>query len=384
MFCSKCGKELPEGSKFCNKCGASLVPSSDNKKETTASTVSSPRTITLPNINYRKVMPFVIIGAALIALIIIAVVLLKAFVFIPSVSSDDFVEACESMNAHRMIVSSDSYLESEFENQISSNLEDGFYMTMNRQFLETDLDTAEITENRGWDLIGLRSDDIESISFYVRSDEDPYELGMMMDELITGNDVSNARFELLSAVQITMSESGRTEDFIDGLSYWLNFAGIDTDDLSVLEYRNGKNAGMIKIHIGITDLLEAFYRDSYTYELISDLDAFSDIQDEVEDLTGEINLAIYAKGDNIIVVVGMALNEEPALLSDFCSELGIGDPSRLNTDSDVAEGVVATCDRFFPMYASYMSRAYSAASNVVAHNQAVDVAIEEIDGQYGY
>ena len=185
MFCSKCGKELPEGSKFCNKCGASLVPLSGKNevKETTVSVASSPRTITLPNINYRKMMPFVIIGAVLIALIIIAVVLLKAFVFIPSVSSDDFVNACESMNAHRMIVSADSYLEREFDNQVSNNLEDGFYMTMNRQFLETDLDTAGLTVNRGWEMIGLRSDDIEEMSFFVKSDVNSYELELMMNEI---------------------------------------------------------------------------------------------------------------------------------------------------------------------------------------------------------
>ena len=36
MFCSKCGNELPEGSRFCNKCGNEIKISLDNvTKETT-------------------------------------------------------------------------------------------------------------------------------------------------------------------------------------------------------------------------------------------------------------------------------------------------------------------------------------------------------------
>ena len=29
MFCTQCGSELPENSKFCNKCGAAQKPSVD-------------------------------------------------------------------------------------------------------------------------------------------------------------------------------------------------------------------------------------------------------------------------------------------------------------------------------------------------------------------
>ena len=388
MFCSKCGKELPEGSKFCNKCGASLVPLSGKNevKETTVSVASSPRTITLPNINYRKMMPFVIIGAVLIALIIIAVVLLKAFVFIPSVSSDDFVNACESMNAHRMIVSADSYLEREFDNQVSNNLEDGFYMTMNRQFLETDLDTAGLTVNRGWEMIGLRSDDIEEISFFVKSDVSSYELGLMMNEIGSINNIGNARFELLGSAQITMSESGCAEDLIDGLSYWLGYVGIDTDDLSFLEYRDGKNSGMIKLHIGFPDLIKAFYNDSYTYELLSnEWNNFEDLKNSLSSLGGSIDVVIYVKGNNIIVVASIAVNKDPTLIRDFCSYLDIGDPTRLRTSRAVADGLVSTCDRFYPMYfTQYIRRAQSAATNVIAHNQAIEAVTEEIDGNYDY
>ena len=166
----------------------------------------------------------------------------------------------------------------------------------------------------------------------------------------------------------------------------MGYVGIDTDDLSFLEYRDGKNSGMIKLHIGFPDLIKAFYNDSYTYELLSnEWNNFEDLKNSLSSLSGSIDVVIYVNGNNIIVVASIAVNKDPTLIRDFCSYLDIGDPTRLRTSRAVADGLVSTCDRFYPMYfTQYIRRAQSAATNVIAHNQAIEAVTEEIDGNYDY
>lgn len=74
MFCPKCGKELPEGSKFCPKCGAQI--SSEAVSQTKQGTSEDPRATSIEGSesrpSRRSHLPLIIGGAVIIVLIAVA------------------------------------------------------------------------------------------------------------------------------------------------------------------------------------------------------------------------------------------------------------------------------------------------------------------------
>lgn len=82
VFCSKCGRELPDGSKFCPQCGSPLMPSMENRIQATEA-ASSPRISNASVVGAKKSRkPLIIGGIAIVAVAaVVGVIFLVMSVF---------------------------------------------------------------------------------------------------------------------------------------------------------------------------------------------------------------------------------------------------------------------------------------------------------------
>ena len=68
-----------------------------------------------------------------------------------------------------------------------------------------------------------------------------------------------------------------------------------------------------------------------------------DLEDAM-DLTGDICIATYINGENVVVVIGASVNNSAEYLDEFCGYLGIPSPSKLGSNTMVAEAICETID----------------------------------------
>lgn len=256
---------------------------------------------------------------------------------VKAISGEDFVSACENLGATE--VDPD-------DNDVEEDaLEDGIYMVMDSDCIQDSLSSSELTS--GVSMYGLSTPDINSIvdaedieeaTAYVR-------LSQNFDDLDSMDEIGDADLNMVMAMQITLTDADMVEDIMDGIADSLDeYCGIDVEDLSSNEYYAGKNEGYAKIHIDVQNLYEAFL-DSDTYSLLAAFGGdLSELEDSLSDVSGGIDTAVYINGENMVVIIGINVNDDPTYLNDVCSELKLADPSSLPANEEAAQGLVDYID----------------------------------------
>ncbi|MCR5592526.1 MAG: hypothetical protein K6F79_02085 [Saccharofermentans sp.] len=268
---------------------------------------------------------------------------------VKSISSDDFISACDKQDAQE--VDYDDANDAD-----PDDLEDGLYTVLDSDQIEEIMDdpyTSMSISQMGVE-IPYDSDDIESMVIYAKmngvddidSVSDPEDLGDIETNGVVG-------------VQITMTEADMVPELFDAIADAFD-DGLDyeVDSFSGNEYYTGKNEGYLRVNISVEDLVAAF-RDSDIYGYLGDMsgDDMDDLEDVLDNLTGNLCVAVYAKGENIVIVVGFSIGSDVTLLDSFCSDLGVQSPSKVPANADLPVAIMDAVDdslgSLMSMYSTY-------------------------------
>lgn len=255
---------------------------------------------------------------------------------VKSVSAEDFIAACEKMDASEVDPEDMSDLDAD-------DYEDGVYCVMDADYIEDNWDDAEGDIN-AYSAYGLstpnvfddfEAEDFEQMVVFCKMAQDG------VDDINAPEDVEDATFDIVMGMQITLADDDRTEEIMNNIADLLDEINIDVDDLSSGEYGASSKEGFLKLHMDLAEFAQAI-KDSDAYDMLSgfagDMD---DIDAVLDSLSGDLAVAVYVKGQNIVIVVGSALNQDADLLPTFCSKLGVGDPLKVDSNELIAEGL---CD----------------------------------------
>lgn len=273
---------------------------------------------------------------------------------VKSISGDDFRAACDSLGASEVDPEDNT---SDLE---EDELEDGFYMVMDSDYIEEHMgDVNYMTSELSTFGVGttdieqiIEADDVEEMTVYGRADQN-------IDDIDSPEDIGDLTINAVIAAQITLNDADKSEDIMEGLADAFDEYGIDVEDLSSDEYYVGKNEGYLKINVSVEDLVAAF-TESDIYDIITSMSDDFDVDDYTEDMTGSASIAFYVKGENVILVLNLNINEDPSFCNDFCSELGVADPSKLPSNTMLAESICDYLDDTLgSMLTGYMSMATS-------------------------
>ena len=251
---------------------------------------------------------------------------------VKKISEEDFISACESMGAEEV--------DPEDDEPDSDALEDGVYMIMDHDYLEEHEDdfTSALSSSVGMygvdvpdaDAI-LEIDDVEEIVVFAKMDEN-------IDDISDSEDISDLDVDAVVGMHITLTDADKVEDIMNGLSDTLDEMGVNVEDLSSDEYYVGKNEGYLRFNIAAEDLIASFV-DSDTAAYLALLDA--DIEEYLDGMTGDIAVATYINGEDMVIVFGAAVNNTVEYLDEFCGYLKIDTPSKLDSNTTIAQAI---CD----------------------------------------
>lgn len=254
---------------------------------------------------------------------------------VKKITGADFVAACEKMGAQE--VDYDDTTADVDEDAI----EDGIYCVLDNDNIE------EIYEEYGsssssmmygisapdFDSI-IEADDIEEATVFAKVEQN-------MEDIDDVEDIADLNVNAVIGVQFTLTDAGMVEQIMEGLADNLDEYDIDVEDLGSDEYYVSKNEGYLKIHVSVEDFVAAFL-ESETCGYLEAMDL--DIEEMVDGMTGDICIATYINGENLVVVIGGSVNNTVEYLDEFCGYLGIPSPSKLGSNTMVAEAICDTID----------------------------------------
>lgn len=162
MYCSQCGKEIPDNSRFCNECGS---PVSKNNDQQVSGGVILQEVSSSKKKNVRKPVK---LGRTIIAIVVVVAIALSCVVLPKMFSRYDWSEV--KLNS---ILSEP---ESKWGN-LSSNEEDYLYLEVHRTSLEEYESYVETCEEDGFDI------EVEKYeSSYTAFNKDGYKLSVDYSE----------------------------------------------------------------------------------------------------------------------------------------------------------------------------------------------------------
>lgn len=260
---------------------------------------------------------------------------------VKSISGEDFVNACDKIGA----VEVDPEDTGDYDD---SDYEDGMYMIMDSDYIEENLSSDSLSGDLG--MYGsmlpdvnsvIETEDIEEMTLFVKMNQNA-------DDIESEDDLDDLEVDAVVAVQITLNDSEMVQDVMDNLADNLDdMLDINVENLGSDEYYSGKNEGYLKVNVDVQDVVNAFF-ESDLYDIIS---SYSDETDDLEDtlgvLTGNVSTAFYISGENVVIIIGGNINSDNANIDEFCSELGVQNPSDLSSNPDVAQAVVDYLDNTF-------------------------------------
>ncbi|MBR1797302.1 MAG: hypothetical protein IJ757_04740 [Clostridiales bacterium] len=256
-----------------------------------------------------------------------------------TITGDDFIDACEKMGAEELDPEDTEELELD-------DYEDGIYFIMDSDYIEEHAEEAEdVADDANFGGVSISSglpdfesvlepDDIEQMVVYMQMVQEGTE------DLDDVSDIEDMEIDGVFGAHITLTDEDIAGDFMENLADTLDDMNIDVDDLSSDEYSADKNGGSLVLHVDAQTLVEAF-KDSETYDILTSLIDEDEINDSIENLTGDIGVYVHAEGVNIVVVVVGNVNVDAELGPDFCSNLGISNPTDVDPNEDFA---TAICD----------------------------------------
>ena len=108
-----------------------------------------------------------------------------------------------------------------------------------------------------------------------------------------------------------------------------------------------------QVHVSAEDfaaaLLESDFYDALIESAPND-DEVEQLDEALQNITGDISVAVYVSDGNILFVVGVSVNGEPTFLSDFCSEAGVADPTDMPSSEAVTEAIIDTLDDYAALF----------------------------------
>ena len=269
---------------------------------------------------------------------------------VKSASADDFIDSCDSLGFDEVDVDDWSGLDDDA-------LADGIYCVMDRDYIEDEITDEVWSFLKLYDCdLNLDRDDIEQIALMVQFDESVF------DDVVHPSDIEDIETSFIGGVQITLSDydADTYEGIMDAADDILDKIHVDVDDLSSSEYRLTKNGGFILLNVNIEDFVDAFV-ESDIFELLEDHaeddDDVEDFLEILDELTGCLSFGLYARDENVVVVLSLSLNQAPEQLNDLCSDLKLTDPSRLPSNQDAIDGIIDALDDSLGLY---LNRAASA------------------------
>lgn len=256
---------------------------------------------------------------------------------VKKVTGADFVAACEKMGAEEV--------DYEDMNEVEeSDLEDGVYCVLDSDDiadLYEDYESSSSSSSMSMYSISapdvesiVDADDLEEMTVFAKMDQN-------FDDISDPDDIENLDVNGVVGIQMTLTDSDMVEDFMDGIADSLDEYGIDVEALSSDEYYVGKNEAYLRISVSAEDLVAAFL-ESETYGYLEMMDL--DIEDALESLTGDLAVATYINGENVVVLIGMGINNTTEYLDEFCGDLGLSSPSKLPSNPEIAESICDTID----------------------------------------
>ena len=223
-----------------------------------------------------------------------------------------------------------------------SLITDGCYMVMDRDYIEDKVSEIEpYIRMTGLD-IGIDIDNVEEMTMFVRCegiDE--------LEDVEEPGDLDDVELNLFGGAQITLDEydQGVLDDIEDGLDDLLRKINVDIDDLSQDEYKLNKAS--------VEDFVEALMESEF-YEALMDSatddDEAEEFEEALQNLTGDISVAVYVSDGNILFIIGASLNCEPTLIDEFCSEAGVDDPTNMPSSEAVTEALIDTLDDYAALF----------------------------------
>ena len=273
---------------------------------------------------------------------------------VKKITSADFVAACDKMGAEEFDYDDMNEVE-------ESDLEDGIYCVLDSDDIE-DLysDYESSTSSSGMSMYGIsapdvdsiiEADDIDNATIFAKMDQN-------VDDINDPEDLADLDVNAVIGIQMTLTDTNMAADILEGMADNLDEYDIDVEDLGSDEYYVGKNEGYLKVHVSVEDFLAAF-AESETYGYIEDMDV--DL-DAAFDLTGDICVATYINGENLVIVIGASVNNTVEYLDEFCGYLGIPSPSKLDSNTMVAQALCDTIDNtigsMLAAFSSYATTSY--------------------------
>lgn len=285
------------------------------------------------------------------------------------VTAEDFESACGKLDLDEKDLDDIYSIEMD-------DIEDGIFMFIEEDDLEDDdkQELDNIFKQIDLDDV-IETDDIVSVS--VAAKVTGYD---SLDDIEEAGDVEDAELEGFYAVQITLSDDAKAEDFMDFVSDSLDMLDIDTDDLTSKEYYCSSNEGFVRFHFNIEDLAKLVLENDDFQDLLDEADEDGEIEDMLGALSGDVMVTLEINGSDIVCVVGFGLNSDASSFSDFVKALGISDPSKLPMNDKIAEAIV---DTMMSGVSQYVVRARQAAEMVEQHNAEVEAVQDEIDSVLG-
>ena len=227
-----------------------------------------------------------------------------------------------------------------------SLISDGFYVVMDRDYIEDKVAEVEpYIRMTGMD-IGIDIDNVEEATVFLRCEgiDDA-------DDMEEPGDLEDIEINLFGGAQITLDEYDQDvlDDIEDGLDDLLRKINVDIDDLSQDEYKLNKNSLYLRLHVSVEDFIEVLMESDFYDALLEtspDDDEAEELEEALQNITGDISLAVYVSDGNILFIIGASLNCEPSFINEFCREAGVDDPTDIPSSEAVTEALIDTLDDY--------------------------------------
>ncbi len=305
------------------------------------------------------------IAACVLALAMLTGAFTGCFKKTSKVTAEDFESACGKLDLDEKDLDDIYSIEED-------DIEDGIFMFIEEDDLDDDYkqDLDYIFKQIDLDDV-IETDDIVSVS--VAAKVTGYDSLYDIEE---AGDIEDAELEGFYAIQITLTDDDKAEDFMDFVSDSLDMVDVDTDDMTSKEYYSSTSEGYVRFHLNIEDLAKLILENDDFQDLLDEADEDGEIEDMLGALSGEAMVTLEINGSDIVCVVGFGLNSDASSFSDFVKALGISDPSKLPMNDKIAEAIV---DTMMSGVSQYVVRARQAAAMVEEHNAEVAAVEQEID-----
>ena len=239
------------------------------------------------------------------------------------VTTDRFIKACEKMGLEEYDPDDGRAEPDEFEDGIYFDADEDNISKILREFsLDEVIDT----------------DDVKSMAVAAKcegADE--------LEEMVDIEDLSDVKVEGAFAVQMELKEN-YTEDVMDYVDDWLDSIDIRKKDLTDKEFYSSKNEGYLRLHIDIAEAAKIVSDDDDFMEIAEEA-LGKDFEDVLEDLSGDIAIAIEINSSNLFILAGGSLNTKASVYNDFVKAFGISsDPMKIPTNKNVVKDIIGNPD----------------------------------------